>query len=63
MAKFKVEAKVVTFCYMVIEADSVEEANEIAENMDGGDFITSPEPNGYFEIVGDNTVGTEEEIS
>ncbi len=63
MAKFKVEAKTVTFCYVVIEADSAEKANEKAENMDGGDFITSPEPNGYFEIMGNNTEETDEPIS
>lgn len=63
MAKFKVEAKTVTFCYVVIEADSAEEANEKAENMDGGDFINSPEPNGYFELMRGNTEETDEAVS
>lgn len=46
---FRVKAKVTTFCYIDVEADSVEDANEKAEQMDGGDFITTDE--GDFNIL------------
>lgn len=63
MAKFKVQAKVVTFCYVVVEAETAEEANGKAENIEGGDFITEPEPNGYFELIHAATEETDEEVS
>ena len=46
---FRVQAKVTTFCYIDVEASSIEEANEKAEQMDGGDFITTDE--GDFNIL------------
>lgn len=41
MKKFKVVASYVTYCYAEIHADTQEEAEEIAQEMDGGEF--SPE--------------------
>lgn len=40
MAKkiFKVWAKCTSYCWLDVEADNKEEAEEIAENTDGGDF-------------------------
>lgn len=38
--KFRVHAEVISFCYIDIEAETAEEANEIADGKDGGDFIT-----------------------
>lgn len=39
MALYRVWAKMTTYCYLDVDADSADEANEIAENTDGGDFI------------------------
>ena len=36
--KFRVWAKSTDYCYLDVEANSKEEAEEIAENSDGGDF-------------------------
>jgi hypothetical protein len=38
MPKFKVKASFITYLTAEIEADSLEEAHDIALNMDGGDF-------------------------
>lgn len=38
---FRVFAKVITYCYADIPANSKEEAEQIAEDMDGGDFIST----------------------
>lgn len=38
MKKFKVLASYTNYCYTEIEADSLEQAQEIANDMDGGDF-------------------------
>ena len=38
MKKFRVYAKYEQYCFADIEAKTKEEAEEIAENMDGGDF-------------------------
>ena len=46
---FRVQAEVITYCYIDVEADSIEEANEIAGQIDGGDFISSDE--GDFNIL------------
>lgn len=55
MAKtFRVYAKVVTYCYADIEAKSVEEAEEIAMEMDGGDFVNQEESGGDFIVVPEN---------
>ncbi len=39
MAKFRVMYKSIGYVYLDIEADSLEEAREIAENTDGGEFV------------------------
>ena len=39
MAKFKIMYKSTDYVYLMVEADSLEEAKEIAENTDGGEFI------------------------
>jgi len=59
---FRVHAEVTTFCYIDVEADSVEEANEIAEGIDGGDFIPS-EKEGDFDIQRSLTHEVEKEES
>jgi hypothetical protein len=38
MKKYEVQASYVTYCHAVIEAESEEEAYQIAKNMDGGSF-------------------------
>lgn len=38
MKKFKVTARMSTFLEATVEAETLSEAQEIAENMDGGDF-------------------------
>ena len=37
---FRVYAKVITYCYIDIEADSKEDAEFKASKIDGGDFIS-----------------------
>lgn len=55
MKKFRVWAKCSNYCYLDVEANSAEEAEEIAGNTDGGDFITDDNPySGDWEII-DNT--------
>jgi hypothetical protein len=46
---FRVQAETITYCYVDIEAKSIEDANEKAEQMDGGDFITTDE--GDFNVL------------
>jgi len=36
--KYRVYAKMVSYCYIDIEADSKEEAEMFAEDIDGGEF-------------------------
>ena len=38
--KFRVNAEVITFCHIDVEAYDADEANDIADATDGGDFIT-----------------------
>lgn len=62
MAKktFRVYAKVVTYCYLDIEANSAEEAEENALEIDGGDFITNEvEDGGDFIIAPEEKPTTE----
>lgn len=49
MKKFKVWAEVISDCYLVVEAETLEEAIEIAENTDGGEFEEDP-TGGEFKI-------------
>jgi hypothetical protein len=37
--KYRVNATMTTDLYVIVEADSEDEALEIARNMDGGEFI------------------------
>lgn len=39
MAKFRVKYRSIDYLYLDVEADTLEEAKEIAENTDGGEFI------------------------
>lgn len=39
MAKFIVYAKMTSYCYVEVEAASKQDAELVAEEMDGGDFI------------------------
>lgn len=39
MAKYRVWAEMITDCYLDVEADSPEEAYDIAYDADGGEFI------------------------
>ena len=43
MKKFKVTACYYTYCTAVVEAETEEQAFEIARDMDGGDFTPSYE--------------------
>ena len=39
MKKYIVKAEMITDCYLEVEAESKNEAYDIAKNTDGGDFI------------------------
>lgn len=51
MAKFRVKYRSIDYVYLDVEADTFEEAKEIAENTDGGEFIE----NGIGDWVYDHT--------
>lgn len=53
MALYRVWAKMTNYCYLDVEADSIDEAEEIADETDGGDFINSED--GDWEILYDQT--------
>lgn len=56
MAKFIVYAKMTSYCYVEVEAASKQDAELVAEEMDGGDFIPSDLPSdGSWEIVPEMT--------
>lgn len=38
MAKFRVWAKLISYCYLDVEAEDEDKAKEIAEEVDGGEF-------------------------
>lgn len=57
--KFNVLAKVTTYCTLEVEAETEDEALEIAENTDGGDFESS-EQGGDFNILSATEIGEEE---
>lgn len=51
MKKYRVWAKNVGHCYLDVYAKSEDDAKELAENTDGGDFIEESDiDTGYFEI-------------
>ena len=39
MPRYKVKAEMITDLYIVVEADDEEEALEIADEIDGGDWV------------------------
>ena len=41
MAKFRVKYRSIGYVYLDVEADTLEDAKEIAKNTDGGEFIES----------------------
>ena len=52
MKEFKVWAKMTSYCYTYVEAETKEEAIEKALNIDGGDFAPDDNPySGSWEIV------------
>lgn len=52
---FRVYAKVVTYCYLDVTAKSQDKAEEIAQDTDGGDFITEEiEDGGEFIVCPEN---------
>ena len=58
MALYRVWAVMETDCYLDVEADSIEDAMDVAYDTDGGDFITSDSgdwrilPEEYVEQLG-----------
>jgi len=60
--KFRVEAEFITYGFIIVEAETSEQANEIAENTDGGDFVTI-DNDGDFNILSTATrVATKEDM-
>lgn len=57
---FRVYAKVITYCYIDIEAKTKEEAEEEAEEMDGADFISDEVEDGGDFIVSPEEKPTKE---
>ena len=55
LKRFKVKAKVVTYCYTEVEATSKEEAWLLAKEEDGGNFITDDDE-GYFELENEDEI-------
>ena len=39
MKKWRVDAEVITYAYMIVEAETIEEAIQIAEDADQSEFI------------------------
>lgn len=52
MAKYRVWAKMTTYCYLDVEAEDEEQAKDVAEETDGGDF-TADDMQGDWEIEDD----------
>lgn len=51
MKTYRVRAKMTTYCYIDVEAESADDARSKAEDIDGGEFITDDDPySGGFEI-------------
>lgn len=42
MKTYRITASFTTYCYANVEANSEDEAYEIAQGMDGGDFTPDP---------------------
>lgn len=54
MSKYRVWAKMTTYSYLDVEADCVDEAETIAKNTDGGEFITTND--GNWEVNPDDNI-------
>lgn len=50
MKKFKVIACYYTYCTAIVEAEDVDQAYEIARDMDGGDFVEASNDNNDWHI-------------
>ena len=59
--KFKIEAEVVSYVSLIVEAESLEEAISIAQDADGGEFIEENPSAGEFNILPDSSHEIEEE--
>lgn len=46
---YRVWAECISYCYLDVEAESEEEAKDIADEADGGDFM--PTPDGEWHIT------------
>lgn len=55
MKKYKVYARSISYPYVVIEAESKEDAEDKAREMDGGEFIPDDPWDGVWEIAEDLT--------
>lgn len=53
MKKFRVWGKSVDYCYIDVCANTKEEAIELANEIDAGEFIFD---NGYFELLNEDEV-------
>jgi len=51
MPKFKVTASYVSYCHAEIEADNLEHAEELARELDGGEFIPADRDDWNIEEV------------
>ena len=51
MAKYRVWAKSNSYCYLDVEAESIEEAREIGYDTDGGEFIEDSGDWEYGDVV------------
>ena len=54
---FRVQSECINYCYIDVEAVSKEEANQIAEGIDGGDFTSTED--GAWNILNDLTAESE----
>lgn len=54
MAKYRVWAKMTSYAYLDVEADCVDEAETIANNTDGGEFISTED--GDWEVNPDDNI-------
>ena len=51
MKTFKVTASFISYCHAEIEAETLEEAIELARDLDGGDFIPAENDDWNIEDV------------
>jgi hypothetical protein len=56
MKSFKVLAKTVSYSEITIKANTAEEAEAIASEMDGADFTSCDDDSGYFEVCKGETI-------